>query len=75
MESIWSKEVEIPRREPLDGNLFTEAAVIGAGMTGILTAYFLQEIGFHVVVLEAEAAAKLGIKATFTKETKLPFSV
>ena len=157
MESVWSKSTKIPEREPLDGNIFTEAAVIGAGMTGILTAYFLQELGFHVVVLEAdrigsgqtknttakitsqhgliydglikklgerkaalyakaneeaigwyekliekhqikcdfeklpsylystekeeclkqeaEAAAKLGIKAAFTKETKLPFSV
>lgn len=41
MESIWSSTVEIPPREPLEGDIAAEVAVIGAGIAGILTAYLL----------------------------------
>ncbi len=54
MKSIWTESTLIPRRNPLPGNKRTEVAVIGAGMAGILTAYFLQKHGLHVVVLEAD---------------------
>ena len=53
MESVWTQSCEIGKREPLPGNQRTEAAVIGAGMTGLLTAYLLREAGLQVVVLEA----------------------
>lgn len=69
MESVWSRSTKIPEREPLDGNIFTEAAVIGAGMTGILTACFLQELGFHVVVLEADRIGSGQTKNTTAKIT------
>lgn len=69
MESIWSRDTEIPKREPLNGNLYTEAAIIGAGMTGILTAFFLQELGFHVVVLEADRIGSGQTKNTTAKIT------
>ncbi len=52
-ESIWSKTVEIEEREFLRGENRTEVAVIGGGLAGLLTAYFLQERGKKVVVLEA----------------------
>lgn len=54
MKSLWTESTLIPRRNPLPGNKRTEVAVIGAGMAGILTAYFLQKQGVHVVVLEAD---------------------
>ena len=38
MESIWSKTAEIPARPRLEGDLKVEAAVIGGGMAGVLTA-------------------------------------
>ncbi len=56
-ESIWSREISISERSPLEGDIETEAAVIGAGMAGILTAYFLQRQGKKVVVLEADRIA------------------
>ena len=37
-KSIWSMTTHLPPRDPLPGNLTVEAAVIGAGMAGILTA-------------------------------------
>jgi monoamine oxidase len=54
MNSIWTETVRIPGRNPLPGNRRTEVVVIGAGMAGILTAFYLQRHGVHVVVLEAD---------------------
>lgn len=45
MQSIWSSTENFLPREPLKGDLTTDAAVIGGGMAGILTAYFLKQIG------------------------------
>ena len=42
MGSIWSQTCSIGRRPPLRGHLKTQAAVVGAGMAGVLTAYALQ---------------------------------
>ncbi|MEY8355896.1 FAD-dependent oxidoreductase [Lachnospiraceae bacterium 54-53] len=53
MKSIWTESAVIPRRNPLGGNKRTEVVVIGAGMAGLLTAFYLQRHGLHVVVLEA----------------------
>lgn len=53
MESVWKKNIEIPRRGRLEKELHTKVAVIGAGMAGLLTAYLLQEQGVETVVLEA----------------------
>lgn len=53
MESLWHSTVKIAERKPLPGNMAVDVAVIGAGMTGILTAYYLQKRGKHVIVLEA----------------------
>lgn len=56
-KSIWESQIEIPRRKPLEKDITVEAAVIGAGMTGILAAYFLQKAGVQTVVLEADRIA------------------
>lgn len=69
MESIWSKTVEIPHRAPLSGDLEVEAAIIGAGMAGILTAYLLKKQGIHAVVLEADRIASGQTKNTTAKIT------
>lgn len=57
MESIWFASCPIERREPLNRNPRTDVAVIGAGITGILTAYKLQKTGKEVVLLEANRIA------------------
>ncbi|MDD2417440.1 MAG: FAD-dependent oxidoreductase [Oscillospiraceae bacterium] len=52
MQSLWQAECSFPQREPLKENQSVDVAVIGAGMAGILTAYFLQEKGYKVAVLD-----------------------
>lgn len=60
MESIWTQSASLAPRQALDHNLETDVVVIGAGHAGVLTAWFLQQRGLNVVVLEANgwAAAK-----------------
>ena len=53
MESIWEKTCKGPARPPLYGKAQADVAVIGGGLTGILTALELQERGLQVVVAEA----------------------
>lgn len=54
MQSIWQLTNNIAPRAPLDGDISVDTAVIGAGMAGILTAYFLHKSGKDVIVLEAD---------------------
>ncbi len=69
MDSIWTSSCKIQRRESLDKDIETEAAVIGAGMAGILTAYKLKEKGIETVVLEGDRIAGGQTKKTTAKIT------
>lgn len=50
--SIWEKTETLPERSALTEDLSVDAAVVGGGLAGILTAYYLAKAGLHVVVLE-----------------------
>ena len=54
MDSIWSKTSKGKKRPSLEGDVRTDVAVIGGGMTGILTAWQLEQAGIHTVILEAD---------------------
>ena len=69
MGSIWTAETEIRSREPLSGDISVEAVVIGAGMAGILAAYYLQRAGITVAVLEADRIGSGQTKNTTAKIT------
>lgn len=51
--SIWRQTTEMPERPALEGDRSADAVVIGAGLTGVLTARRLQAQGLDTVVLEA----------------------
>ena len=53
MESIWKMTAQNPKSKEKPDRTEAETVVIGAGMAGILTAWFLQEKGNDVIVLEA----------------------
>ena len=69
MESIWTQSVSLPPRKALDHDLETDVAVIGAGMAGVLTAWFLQQRGVRVVVLEANRVGSGQTQNTTAKIT------
>ena len=52
MESIWQKGVNMPVFPKLQGDLKTEVLIIGGGMAGILTAYFLKQRGVECILVE-----------------------
>ncbi len=54
-ESVWQQSIYALARPALPGNMTVDVAVIGGGLTGILTAYFLQQSGRECVVLEADS--------------------
>lgn len=69
MVSLWEETYSIAKREELSGNLLTEVAVIGAGMAGILTAYYLTKRGFKTIVVEANRIGSGQTKGTTAKIT------
>lgn len=54
MDSIWTKTFTIRKRASLKGDIRADVAVIGGGMTGILTAWQLKQAGVRAVVLEVD---------------------
>ena len=61
--------MEIPKRKSLPGDRQVQTLVIGAGMAGILTAYFLKKEGVDVVVADAGRIAGGQTKNTTAKIT------
>ena len=70
MESIWEKTEKLTERGSLCGDICTEAAVIGGGMTGILTAFLLYQKGVDAVALEAD---RIGSGQTGKTTAKITF--
>ena len=69
MESIWEATVKPDKREPLWGEKEVHTVVIGAGMAGILTAYFLKKQGVEVIVVEAKNVGSGQTRNTTAKIT------
>lgn len=67
-DSIWHLE-DVKSYPTLNTNLEAEVAVIGGGMTGILTAYQLQQHGMDVIVLEADRIGQGVTRNTTAKIT------
>ena len=47
----------MPHKNALPKNMEVNTLVIGAGIAGLLTAYFLQKKGVEVIVVEAKTIA------------------
>ncbi len=52
-DSMWRKTTPLPDFGKLNEDIETEVAVVGAGITGITTAYLLVQAGVKVAILEA----------------------
>lgn len=52
MESIWQKSTELPAFPQLSGSMNTDVLIIGGGIAGILTAYFLKQSGADCILVE-----------------------
>lgn len=55
--SFWIDSVKLKNYKSLENNITTEVCVIGGGITGITTAYYLSKKGKDVVVVEKDTIA------------------
>ena len=53
MTSLWTGTANLPAYPALDGDCRTDIAVIGGGLTGLLTAWLLRREGAGTLLLEA----------------------
>lgn len=51
--SIWQATATASSRQPLRGDVDTDVAIVGAGITGLTTAALLADAGARITVLEA----------------------
>ena len=54
MNSIWSDSVRLPSFEQLKKDIKTDVLIIGGGITGILCAHMLEQVGVDYVLVEAD---------------------
>ncbi len=52
MKSLWTDTASLPHFPKLTKNIKTDVLIIGGGMAGILTAYFLHQQGIKYVLVE-----------------------
>ncbi len=52
--SVWRAGSELPKFPALEKDMDTDILIIGGGMAGVLTAYFLEQMGKKYVLVEKE---------------------
>ncbi len=52
MESVWRADTKLPEFPELDRDTETDVLIIGGGIAGILTAYFLHKKGVKYILVE-----------------------
>lgn len=69
MHSLWTETSSLPSFEALNKNVKTDVLIIGGGITGILTAHYLQQAGINYVLVEADTICSGITKNTTAKIT------
>lgn len=71
MASLWMDTVALPPTSPWQGDAQHEVVVVGAGLTGLATAYLLARRGVDVAVLEARCVGAVTTGCTTGKVSLL----
>lgn len=56
-KSFWLDKCKLPEFKSLEEDISTQVCIIGGGITGITTAYYLSKKGFDVVLIEKDELA------------------
>lgn len=51
-KSVWEQTATLPQFPKLVGDIHTDVLIIGGGITGILTAYFLHQSGVRYILVD-----------------------
>ena len=54
MQTLWQKRTQLPAFPQLSGEERTDVLVIGGGMAGLLTAWYLRQKGIDTILVEKE---------------------
>ena len=57
IESLWTATTPKTNYPELASGIETDVAIIGAGIAGLNVGYFLQRVGFRVVIIDAQMIA------------------
>lgn len=68
-KSIWDKNTKLPSFQALNKDITTDVLVIGGGLSGILTAYYLTKAGIETVLTEGSRICSGTTKNTTAKIT------
>ncbi len=77
INSVWNTSIDLPRFESLNKDLKTDVLIIGGGLTGVLTAYKLRELGVQFALVEANticSGVTLNTTAKITSQHALIYS-
>lgn len=74
-KSLWQKDNTLKDFKPLDGNIETDILIIGAGMTGVTTAYNLIDSKLKITLIDRnkcfnEVTAKSTGKVTYLQDLR-----
>lgn len=69
MKSLWKTTCNMPEFPALDSDKSTDVLIIGGGITGILTAYMLQEKGVDYILVEKDRLCSNTTENTTAKIT------
>lgn len=69
MGSIWESSADFRQYNTLQGKYKTDVLIIGGGICGLLTAYFLEQNGINYILLEADRIARANTMNTTAKIT------
>lgn len=69
MKSLWQATTDMPSFPHQNGNICTDVLIIGGGMAGVLTAYFLHQYGVRYVLVEKGRICSGTTKNTTAKIT------
>ena len=68
MKSVW-QETDLPQFPQLDEDIRTDVLIIGGGIAGILTAYFLRQNGIKYMLVEKDRICGENTRNTTAKIT------
>ncbi len=69
MESVWQTNTKLPEFPKLDRDTKTDVIIIGGGIAGILTAYFLHQNGVNYILVEKDRICSCTTQNTTAKIT------
>lgn len=69
MESVWNVNTKLPEFSELEKDIKTDVLIIGGGIAGILTAYFLHQKGVKYILVEKDRICSGTTRNTTAKIT------